>query len=201
AGQRLFPQLRGLVHGGVGNAGLRLQRGGGQREGEGEQQRGKAHGGLQVGAPGQPPARQKKTKPRGWHPSWLRDLWHKSCRARRRRPEGEGQPERRARSFPQRLSESRISRSSSTSSEGSSGAAGSSGVWCMRLIALTSRKIANARMMNWITALRNSPMPITTAGTASPAASTVASFSVMTHFEKSTPPISSPIGGMITLST
>ena len=44
-------------------------------------------------------------------------------------------------------------------------------------------------------------MPIATAGTASPAALTVASFRMMAHLEKSTPPMSRPIGGMMILST
>ena len=40
-------------------------------------------------------------------------------------------------------------------------------------------------------------MPMVTAGTAAPAASTVASFRVSTQLEKSTPPIRSPMGGMM----
>ena len=44
-------------------------------------------------------------------------------------------------------------------------------------------------------------MPITTAGISLPAASSVASFSVHAHLEKSIPPMARPIGGMITFST
>src|SRR5690606_33826514 len=67
--------------------------------------------------------------------------------------------------------------------------------------ALITMKMAKAMIRNWITALRNSPMPIATAGTSSPAALIVASRRVITQSLKSTPPIISPIGGMITLST
>src|SRR5690606_19892101 len=72
---------------------------------------------------------------------------------------------------------------------------------CRRLMVRTTMKIAKATIRNWTTVLMNSPTPIATAGTSSPAALTVASRRVQAMSEKSTPPSSRPIGGMITLST
>ena len=82
---------------------------------------------------------------------------------------------------------------------GAAGAAGAGSAASWRrisLTSLTSRKTTEATMKNWITVLMKAPYWIATFSIASVAGSS--GRSTHSSFEKSSPPVSRPMGGMIT---
>src|ERR1700761_335801 len=96
------------------------------------------------------------------------------------------------------LSRSRISVNSTTSA---AGGAATSSRRVTRLMNLTTRKIANAMIRNWIRVLMKAPY--CTATSATLCAGLLLSAGRITHFrsEKSMPPVIQPIGGMMIWST